>query len=280
MVVRMPASTHKLFYISGALSIFRPRLEAGVAALRRVQANLKRYRAAVLKAACEGQLVPTEADLVRERARDDDGHPGGVREISRGSSEANTPGSMPPRKIHPGGVAEDAAASGTPSGVQRAGARSGGVARSSLYPRLISASPPGFESGEQLLKRILAERRQHWTGRGPYKEPAAPDIANLPPLPAGWTWATVEQLVNQPLCNGISIKGSDNPPGVRALRLSAMSHSGFDYSESRYLPLADADVDDLWIQEGDFFMSRGNGSLHLVGRGTSAQKPQIGRAHV
>lgn len=39
------------------------RLEAGVAALRRVQANLKRYRAAVLKAACEGRLVPTEAAL-------------------------------------------------------------------------------------------------------------------------------------------------------------------------------------------------------------------------
>jgi type I restriction enzyme S subunit len=37
------------------------RLEAGVAALRLVQANLKRYRAAVLKAACEGRLVPTEA---------------------------------------------------------------------------------------------------------------------------------------------------------------------------------------------------------------------------
>ena len=34
------------------------RLEAGVAALRRVQANLKRYRAAVLKAACEGRLFP------------------------------------------------------------------------------------------------------------------------------------------------------------------------------------------------------------------------------
>jgi type I restriction enzyme S subunit len=38
------------------------RLEAGVAALRRVQANLNRYRAAVLKAACEGRLVPTEAE--------------------------------------------------------------------------------------------------------------------------------------------------------------------------------------------------------------------------
>jgi type I restriction enzyme S subunit len=33
------------------------RLDAGVAALRRVQANLKRYRAAILKAACEGRLV-------------------------------------------------------------------------------------------------------------------------------------------------------------------------------------------------------------------------------
>jgi type I restriction enzyme S subunit len=43
------------------------RLDAGVAALRRVQANLKRYRAAVLKAACEGKLVPTEAELAKKR---------------------------------------------------------------------------------------------------------------------------------------------------------------------------------------------------------------------
>ena len=41
------------------------RLEAGVTALRRVQAHLKRYRAAVLKAACEGRLVPTEAELAK-----------------------------------------------------------------------------------------------------------------------------------------------------------------------------------------------------------------------
>ncbi len=45
------------------------RLEAGVTALRRVQANLKRYRAAVLKAACEGRLVPTEAALARQESR-------------------------------------------------------------------------------------------------------------------------------------------------------------------------------------------------------------------
>ena len=45
------------------------RLEAGVAGLRRVQAKLKRYRAAVLKAACEGKLVPTEAELARQEGR-------------------------------------------------------------------------------------------------------------------------------------------------------------------------------------------------------------------
>ncbi len=45
------------------------RLEAGVSGLRRVQANLKRYRAAVLKAACEGKLVPTEAELAKQSHR-------------------------------------------------------------------------------------------------------------------------------------------------------------------------------------------------------------------
>ncbi|MCK6445339.1 MAG: restriction endonuclease subunit S [Planctomycetes bacterium] len=45
------------------------RLDAGVAALRRVQSNLKRYRASVLKSACEGRLVPTEASLARAESR-------------------------------------------------------------------------------------------------------------------------------------------------------------------------------------------------------------------
>ena len=46
------------------------RLDAATAALKRVQANLKRYRASVLKAACEGRLVPTEAELARKQGRD------------------------------------------------------------------------------------------------------------------------------------------------------------------------------------------------------------------
>ena len=46
------------------------RLDASVAALKQVQANLKRYRASLLKAACEGKLVPTEAELAQSEGRD------------------------------------------------------------------------------------------------------------------------------------------------------------------------------------------------------------------
>jgi type I restriction enzyme S subunit len=132
------------------------RLEAGVAALRRVQANLKRYRAAVLKAACEGQLVPTEAELV---------------------------GRVPPRGVR----AKGNAASGD------------------------AAYNAPFETGEQLLQRILVERRKNWTGRGQYKEPAAPDTANLPPLPEGWTWTSGAQLFTWASGEGLTQK--DIQPG-------------------------------------------------------------------
>ena len=98
------------------------RLDASVAALKRVQANLKRYRASVLKDACEGRLVPTEANLARAEGRD-------------------------------------------------------------------------YEPANQLLKRILSERRvrsqaQKRRGRR-YKEPAPADMSALPGLPEGWIWSKI-----------------------------------------------------------------------------------------
>ena len=51
-----------------------------------------------------------------------------------------------------------------------------------------------FETGEQLLQRILEARRKEWKGRGKYKVPVAVNTAGLPALPSGWTWATIEQL--------------------------------------------------------------------------------------
>jgi len=189
------------------------RLDAAIVGLKGVQVKLKRYRAAVLKAAVEGTLTE----------------------------------------------------------VWRAGR-------------------PDVEPAADLLGRILHERRAAWeqaesakyakAGKTPpkgwqakYKEPAEPDTSELPGLPISWTQATVEQLLLEPASNGISVKGSSAPPGIPALRLSAMSSSGFDYKDRRYIPISLEAATSLAIHEGDYFVSRGNGSLHLVGRGTLAQEP-------
>jgi type I restriction enzyme S subunit len=68
------------------------------------------------------------------------------------------------------------------------------------------------ESGADLLRRIRTERRRRWEeaelaklrakGKAPrddswkraYREPAPPDTSKLPPLPAGWVWASLPQL--------------------------------------------------------------------------------------
>ena len=67
------------------------------------------------------------------------------------------------------------------------------------------------ETGEQLLARILKERRERWEqeklkefaekGKNPpknwqekYPEPVQPDTKNLPQLPEGWVWATLDSL--------------------------------------------------------------------------------------
>lgn len=67
-----------------------------------------------------------------------------------------------------------------------------------------------LETGEQLLQRILKERRQRWEEkqlakfkeqdktppkdwREKYPEPIKPNTADLPKLPEGWAWATVDQ---------------------------------------------------------------------------------------
>lgn len=53
-----------------AIESYFTRLDAAEAALERIQRNLERHRASVLKAAVEGRLVPTEAGLARVQNRD------------------------------------------------------------------------------------------------------------------------------------------------------------------------------------------------------------------
>ena len=51
-----------------------------------------------------------------------------------------------------------------------------------------------YETGAQLLQRILETRRSQWKGKGKYREPAATDTTDLPALPEGWVWSTMPQL--------------------------------------------------------------------------------------
>lgn len=107
--------------VCGQIELQFSQLDAGIAALKRAQANLKRYRASVLQAACEGRLVPTEHALAQAEGRD-------------------------------------------------------------------------YETGEQLLQRILTERRQSWNGKGKFKEPSAPLTDFDLDLPDGWAISCIDQI--------------------------------------------------------------------------------------
>jgi type I restriction enzyme S subunit len=186
------------------------RLDAATAALKRVQANLKRYRASVLKAACEGRLVPTEAELARKEGRD-------------------------------------------------------------------------YEPADKLLQRILRERRARWeadtlakmqaSGKPPkdnhwkqkYKEPSAPDTTNLPPLPKGWCWATVDQL-SWRVQYGTSAKCSEVGE-VPVLRMGNIQVDGSIRTQGnlKFLPKAHAEFPELLLDSGDLIFNRTN-SAELVGK--------------
>ncbi|WP_081649883.1 restriction endonuclease subunit S [Fodinicurvata sediminis] len=51
-----------------------------------------------------------------------------------------------------------------------------------------------LEQSRDLLERILQTRRETWKGRSKYKEPVAPDTSDLPDLPEGWVWASLDEL--------------------------------------------------------------------------------------
>lgn len=165
------------------------RLDAGVAALKRAQANLKRYRAAVLKAACEGKLVPTEAELAKEEGR-------------------------------------------------------------------------SYETGEQLLQRILAERRKKWEaeqkkagGKKKYVEPKGPDVSSLPKLPKGWAWATVEQVTDK-IQYGYTASANKHADGIRFLRITDIQNGNVNWESVPTCKISKKSIVDYILNEGDIVFAR------------------------
>ena len=121
-----------------------------------------------------------------------------------------------------------------------------------------------YETGEALLARILTERRQNWQSRGRYKAPAAPDATHLPPLPTGWTWASLDQLLSL-LRNGISAK-PDAESGLPILRISAVRPLSVNLAEARYLNAEARDYPDYALTEGDLLFTRYNGNQQTGNR--------------
>src|SRR5206468_1648034 len=91
---------------------------------------------------------------------------------------------------------------------------------------LARAEGRSYESGDQLLARILIERRKRWEAHerstSCYSEPNSVDPADLPILPDGWAWATAEQLCDQTraLTYGVIKLGEPVEGGVPILRSS------------------------------------------------------------
>ena len=140
----------------------------------------------------------------------------------------------------------------------------------------------GIEPVSVLLDHILKKRREEWEaeqlkqmrakGKMPkddkwkekYKEPIAPDTNELPKLPKGWTWATVEQLLTK-IQYGSSKKTGDDSKGVPVLRMGNIVDGKIVLDNLKYLPKEHDEFPELLLNKGDLLFNRTN-SRELVGK--------------
>ena len=137
----------------------------------------------------------------------------------------------------------------------------------------------GLPGGGSLLQQILLERRSAWdnarsriearanarstSGNLIYREPIAPCSAAVPAIPRSWCWATVDQLLVDRLSNGRSVKSAQR--GFPVLRLTALRNGEIEQDECKIGAWTKDEAQKFLICQGDVLISRGNGSLKLVG---------------
>ena len=139
-----------------------------------------------------------------------------------------------------------------------------------------------IESASVLLECILKERREQWEAeqleqmkakekvpkddkwKSKYKEPIAPDTSDLPKLPRGWTWATIEQLSTK-IQYGSSKKTGDDSNGVPVLRMGNIVDGKIVLDNLKYLPTEHDEFPELLLDKGDLLFNRTN-SRELVGK--------------
>ena len=123
-----------------------------------------------------------------------------------------------------------------------------------------------FETGEQLLQRILEARRSSWSGRGKFKTPDAPETMGLVELPSGWVWASVEQLAD--VISGLTKNPSREtlPLKLPYLRVANVYANELRLDDMAEIGVADNELQKLLVLKNDLLVVEGNGSPDQIGR--------------
>lgn len=145
------------------------------------------------------------------------------------------------------------------------------------------AKNKNVEPASKLLERIRAERRKKWEeselakmnakGKPPsddkwkskYKEPAPVDTTGLPKLPAGWCWASVEELSTK-VVDGVHKKPTYVAPGVPFLTVKNLTAGpGISFAEVNYVTQADHEeyIKRTDPERGDILISK-DGTLGVT----------------
>lgn len=142
-----------------------------------------------------------------------------------------------------------------------------------------------LESGEALLARILKARREAWekaelgklkakgitrandSWKKKYQEPASPDTTDLPALPTGWVWASLDMLAD--VVGGITVdqkRSIEECESVPYLRVANVQRGYLDLSEVKWIGAPRERIEQIRLQPGDILFNEG-GDIDKLGRG-------------
>lgn len=114
-----------------------------------------------------------------------------------------------------------------------------------------------YETGEQLLQRILEERRAKWSGKGKYKEPIGLPVDYSLQLPDGWTGATVDQLGNVQLGKMLDKQKHTAGMPYRYLRNINVRWGDFDLSDVFEMNFEVDELERFSVRTGDVLVCEG-----------------------
>jgi type I restriction enzyme S subunit len=122
-----------------------------------------------------------------------------------------------------------------------------------------------YETGEQLLRRILETRRGQWKRSSAYKTPVNRNTHNPVELPEGWVWSTYEQVGRLQLGRQRAPKYHTGPNMRPYLRVQNVFEDRIDLSDVMEMDFPPSDFEKYQLAPGDLLLNEGQ-SPELLGR--------------